>query len=232
MFWLASYPRSGNSFLRIVLRNRYGLPSPDPEDPNDAILALQYSTILHPNDRDGATPSGVMGVKTHGLPGADNHPAVYIVRDGRDALVSYAHFALTYSYNFAPADITTEQVRQMIGNLIRESRSNYGTWAENVRAWFARPNTQTVRFEELVADPEAVGDRVVAKLGLKLSPIAEGVPSFDELNAVNPRFFRQGKRGGWRDVFTPELTELFWKHSRDAMALAGYSTADAPRAAA
>src|SRR5262245_47202585 len=131
MFWLASYPRSGNSFLRIVLRNRFGLPSPDPEDPNDQILALQYSTIIHPNDRDDAAPSGVYGVKTHGLPGADNHPAVYIVRDGRDALVSYAHFALTYSYNFAPADIMTEQVRQMIGNLIRESRSNYGTWAEN-----------------------------------------------------------------------------------------------------
>ena len=55
-FWLASYPRSGNSFLRIVLRNRFGLPSPDPEDPTDAILALQYSTIVHPNDRDSPTP--------------------------------------------------------------------------------------------------------------------------------------------------------------------------------
>ena len=187
---------------------------------------------MHPNDRDAANPAGVIGVKTHGLPGPDNFPAVYIVRDGRDALVSYAHFALTYTFNIPPAEITTDQVRQSIRNLITEERSAYGTWAQNVRAWFSRPNTQTVKFEELVARPEEIADEIVAKLGLKLSPITEGVPTFDELNAVNPRFFRQGKRGGWRDVFTPELIDLFWKHSRDAMELAGYSTADSPRAAA
>jgi hypothetical protein len=214
-----------------VLRNRFGLPSPDPEDPTDAILALQYSTIVHPNDRDTDT-AGVIGVKTHGLPGPDNHPAVYIVRDGRDALVSYAHFALTYTYNVPPAEITTDQVRQTIRSLITEERAKYGTWAENVNAWFARPNTETVKFEDLVTRPEEIADQIVAKLGLGLKPITEGVPSFDELNAVNPKFFRQGKRGGWREVFTPDLSEPFWKHNRDAMELAGYSTADATRAAA
>lgn len=231
-FWLASYPRSGNSFLRIVLRNRFGLPSPDPEDPTDAILALEYSTIIHPNDRDTEAPSNLVGVKTHGLPGTDSNPAVYIVRDGRDALVSYAHFALNYTFHIPPADITTEQVRQTIRNLLREERSTYGSWAENVKAWLARPRTHVVKFEELVAQPEAIADRIVASLGLGLRPITEGVPTFDELNAVNPKFFRKGKRGGWREVFTPELTELFWRQSRDAMKLAGYPIEDATGAAA
>ena len=230
-FWLASFPRSGNSFLRIVLRNRYGLPSPDPEDPTDAVLALQYSTIIHPNDREAAS-AGALGVKTHRLPGSDTDPAVYIVRDGRDAIVSYAHFAPTYTYNVPPAEITTPQVRQMIGTLMREERSPYGTWAENVAAWFARPNTQMIKFEELVAKPEEVADRVVAGLGLGLSPtVGGGVPTFDELNAVNPRFFRKGARGGWREVFTPELTELFWRYNRAAMELAGYGDGGASRAA-
>lgn len=206
-----------------MLRNRYGLASPDPEDPNDAILALQYSTIIHPNDREAAA-AGAVGIKTHRLPGPDSDPAVYIVRDGRDAMVSYAHFALTYTYNVSPADITTQRVRQMIATLLREDRSPYGTWAQNVTAWLARPKTQVVKFEELVARPEEVAGRVVAGLGLGLRPLEEAVPTFDELNAVNPRFFRKGARGDWREVFTPELTELFWKHNSGAMELAGYGS--------
>src|SRR5437879_528140 len=96
-FLLASYPRSGNTFFRVILSHRYGL-------------------TVH-TDRPPPAEWGKIGLvagageplfyKTHGLPEAgDTRPAVYIVRDGRDALVSYAHFTLAYAQQPEAAEIT------------------------------------------------------------------------------------------------------------------------------
>ena len=82
MIWLASFPRSGNTFFRIILYEVYGIESSAfHRDPNRK-LNLHY-------DRYPV-------VKTHLLPNQlipddSNIPAVYLVRDGRDALVSMAH---------------------------------------------------------------------------------------------------------------------------------------------
>jgi hypothetical protein len=89
IIWIASYPRSGNNFTRNTLERVFGIKThaiyDEPRQPKIDVATARASdeTFL---------------VKTHDLP-IDDSPALYLVRDGRDALVSYAR--LTYvEYTF------------------------------------------------------------------------------------------------------------------------------------
>lgn len=95
--WIASYPRSGNTFMRILLHRLYGATS---------------STIY---DVDGVAPrlgADLVGYKKHSMPYrsmresdtvhfvkthrpcdelvSNEDRAICLVRDGRDAVVSWA----------------------------------------------------------------------------------------------------------------------------------------------
>src|SRR5438270_5605135 len=98
--WIASYPRSGNTFLRIILERVFSLPSysvyySEGGKHRDASAeALQDAPRL-PADwksrvTDSVTAPPVM-IKTHDLP-ADSGPAIFIARDGRAAIHSYYHY--------------------------------------------------------------------------------------------------------------------------------------------
>ena len=83
MIWLASFPRSGSTFLRIVLDQVYGIES-----------STFHREETYPVD---ANYTRFPVVKTHLLPGQlapsdPSIPAVYLVRDGRDCVVSLAHY--------------------------------------------------------------------------------------------------------------------------------------------
>jgi hypothetical protein len=226
--WLASYPRSGNTFFRIILGYQYGLPSADRKAMPPRWEKLWQVDAAHQPSPDPAAPQFV---KTHTLPGGDTDPAVYIVRDGRDSLVSHTHFALTCKGGMAPESVTPGLFRETLRDLILQKHPTRGTWASNVDAWTARPNTAVVRYEDLVADPSGVTRRALDSLGLRLAPVADAIPSFEELQAVDPKFFRRGVRGAHRDEFPADLLDLFWEHNGAAMTRVGYAR-DADRHAA
>ena len=94
--WLASYPRSGNTFLRIVLRHVYGVATYSVYEDDDPVARRKVGTDLvgyrpRPTDRTLMTDGpSVYFVKTHKRRKADGFPAICLVRDGRDAVVSNA----------------------------------------------------------------------------------------------------------------------------------------------
>jgi len=81
MIWLASYPRSGNTFFRIILHEVYGIKS------------VAYTGPFM--EKGDYSPEEYPVIKTHLLPDQlpedDKTPSIYLVRDGRDAIVSMAH---------------------------------------------------------------------------------------------------------------------------------------------
>src|SRR5215468_2125625 len=93
--WLASYPRSGNTFLRIVLHALYGVPTYSIYDDDDPVAQRVGPALVgyrpKPNDRAAmAEADDVYFVKTHKRRKADGYPAICLIRDGRDAVVSHA----------------------------------------------------------------------------------------------------------------------------------------------
>ena len=234
--WLASYPRSGNTFLRILLRHRYAIRSvcTEFERAAPAPRTIRKSAILTPDYASAEDPviAELIGMKTHALPTTSADPALYVVRDGRDSLVSYAHFALTEVKGFELDEITPGLVANKVRDLILFPRLNYGTWSQNVDTWTRRPNTIVIRFEELVARPGPTVDRAIAELGLDLPIVAESIPSFEELHRASGTFFRRGRVGTWTEIFSRELHALFWKHNGAVMERLGYPYGTSLRAAA
>ena len=234
--WLASYPRSGNTFLRILLRHRYAIRSISMEFERTGPVPRTFrkSAVLTPDyaGADDPVVPDVTGVKTHALPANTTDPALYVVRDGRDSLVSYAHFALVHVKGLNPNEITPGQVANKVRELILYPRLNYGTWSQNVDAWIRRPNTTIIRFEELVSRPAEVVDQVIRGLGLDLSIVSDVIPSFEELHRASENFFRRGAIGTWGEILSRELHALFWKHNGAVMERLGYSFGPLLRASA
>lgn len=224
--WLASYPRSGNTLVRMLLDRVYGIPSyagyeekapvthaPRPEF---QMWVSPMPETPGPGKPDG--PDSLRFIKTHGPP-ADDAPAVCIVRDGRDALVSYAH----YLRCFDPA-ASGQPFGEVLSELI-SATDVHCNWSLCVNAWRARGGsapTAWLRYEALVEDPTAAVAGCLARLGLDLKPTGGALPDFAELHRAWPAFFRKGKCGAWREEMSDELHRLFWRRHGAMMEEFGY----------
>lgn len=211
--WLASFPRSGNSFFRRISGHIFGrkIYSIYPEK------ALVNAGELERMKKN----SGIYLVKTHEMP-SDLFPAIYLVRDGRDSLVSFAWFNLTSQED--PHREIAEKV--FIKELSNQIRSNiYGGWSDNVLAWTQRPEQSVlVRFEDLILQPKRVVGNALRCVGLQCQEDeSEKLPSFRELHNQNPYLYRKGKVGGWRTQMPESLHDLFWEKHGTAMEILGYS---------
>jgi len=224
ILWIASYPRSGNTFLRVVLKTAFGLPSDslyaEKSDIPGLMREVREGLVPGRSRSDMARSADLCCVKTHDLPGDDDFPAIYVVRDGRDALVSYAHYALEILEGQpAPSDAA---FLAMLRTLV-STNLHFGGWARNVDAWQSRKGpTQVIRFEDLIVDPIPVVERALAGLGIRSQSTASRLPTFAELRKTSPAFFRVGRVGSHRDEMPEELEELFWSRSAGAMRRHGY----------
>lgn len=225
ILWLASYPRSGNTFLRIILRDCFGLETYSESNDNRDIGATEaLSTIVgHRNYTGGwdkfymqsIQSSELIPIKTHSAP-RDGEKAIYVIRDPFAAIVSHYH----YYANFGRLSMSMEDI--IVG------ATPAGTWGEHARKWRPqeRENTLLIRFEEMVSSPDAVIDSIALFLGKE--PSAVRFRSFEALQSSKPEFFRSGNNKKNSDELTNEQAALITLLNADVMDLFGY----APRASA
>jgi glycosyltransferase involved in cell wall biosynthesis len=231
MIWLASFPRSGNTFFRNILFEVYGLESSTfhqenyPVDPNyDQFQVVKTHLLPHQL-----------------LPADPNIKSVYLVRDGRDCMVSLAH---QRSDIIAPGSDFLENMEAAIH---AAGGSFFGGWGENVSQWIERADI-IIRYEDLVKDPIGQAERLRAILDLP-EPMIDKVPTFEKLKFGTPKygskqhilkdeteqkefsgkFFRKGKSGGWREEMPAQLHELFWRKYGPLMEKMGYGLHDEDR---
>jgi len=97
--WLASYPRSGNTFFRVLMKHLYGIKTYSIY--NDSLFSeIGASEMIGHEDlpasiEELSRSSRLYLIKTHGLP-TDDSPVIYLVRDGRDSIVSYARYIMSF----------------------------------------------------------------------------------------------------------------------------------------
>jgi hypothetical protein len=113
MILLSSFPRSGNTFLRNILFEVYGMESSEFHRMTDQYLDDDFR--IYPF------------VKTHDLPSVLHEfdagiPAVYLVRDGRDSVCSMAHHR---SDLVAPGSDYLQNLKEAI---IATKGSFFGGW--------------------------------------------------------------------------------------------------------
>ncbi len=219
--WLASYPRSGNTFFRVILNSVFNIKTYSIYDDKGDIGADEKTSevVGHeflPENFDiqkARDEKKVYYIKTHELLDNrvdDNDKVIYLIRDGRESTLSFTKHENTFS----------NQKKELIDTIY--GNTFIGSWGEHVKSWDPknRKNTLLVKFETLIKEPikyiEILSDF------LQIKPTGDKIPTFEELKKINPKFFRSGKTNSWEDIYSEEEHISFWLKNYKEMMEYGY----------
>lgn len=224
--FIVGHPRSGNTWVRNLIAGAiYGA------DPQYAPYTLVSDLI--PGDtpyyRRYATP---MFFKSHYPPRPDYRRVIYLIRDGRDVMVSYFH----YIKAMRGQDVDFLNVVQ--GDKVLWPYK----WHEHVEGWLANPygaDIVTIKYEDLKRDTVHELRRLCEFAGFKrdesfLKLIAEKA-SFNSMRQKevlygmgDPRwpkdtfFVRRGEIGSYKDEMPKAIEEVFMRDAENTLRKLGY----------
>lgn len=269
MIWLASYPKSGNTWMRLLLREYFketeqAAPFETKDTasywyqgvcPKPLIACSAVDTTLcrgaamlnmHIGTNNHSDTHPVAVVKTHmvnasfdGLPFF--HPlwckkAVYIVRDPRDIVPSFAdHLGL-------PHEEVVEMMRNETAEIGEPPRvpATLASWSTHVKTWLGvGSNDQEVlkvTYEDMHRSPARELERVLGfydftpdldaiKKAVRLCAfdrLRETQADFSEKSEHSENFFRRGIVGSHKDEVDPELVKQIEEDHRVVMEALGY----------
>lgn len=221
--WLASYPRSGNTLLRTILFQCFGIHSfsdeIDPEIEKRVGLSKNLVTNIghKPLETDweefyenAKFSDERYFIKTHNAP-RDSGKAIYVVRDGRQALISYQKYHQSFLGDHAL------NLMELILGL-----DHYGGWPEHLESWEARENTLLLRYEDMVdASPDTL-NKISEFIDMPVL-LSNWKNPFQSMKGENPEFFRKGMSKWVAPPSWGELIDsLFFLLCGSAMARLGY----------
>ena len=198
IIWLASYPKSGNTWLRFFLYSYYiGIPL-NSGDINEKILDI------HTNPNLENAGNGRIFCKTH-LIKSPNHPSIectagfiYILRHPKDVLLSNLnYFLLTGHSQLDPV--------QFVHDFIRYKGVPYwkslgmGSWPEHVDTWLSANNMRhlVLRYEQIRANPHEQFFRVIEYLDTEVDKkkLDKAIlrSSFENLSRIENKEKKQNK---------------------------------------
>lgn len=224
--FIVGYPRSGHTwFQSLVAGAVFGV---DPEYAHDSLIQDLVPDVEYKQFFKRYGPVGYF--KSHRLPRPEYRRVVYLLRDGRDAMVSYWHFLTALR---GPIDF----LRLVQGEGLAPCH-----WHEHVEQWTANPHKaeiMIVRYEELKADPVSVLarfcafaqlerarvhlERVVEQATFSKARIKEQQQGWD--NTAWPSehaFIRRGEVGSHRDEMPPDVLAAFLQKAGPTLARFGY----------
>ena len=273
--WLASYPKSGNTWMRILLTN-YRSGKDTPADINKLSGGPIASARMWFDEWAGVPAAALDSAAIARL-----RPEIYrcLARDHRERIYMKVHDAWTRTDRgepMFPADVTAgvvyilrnpldlaqscahhwgltveEAVARLCARdftlagtgfqLPEQLAQHLGGWTQHAESWLDAPGLRVhlVRYEDLLADTEAVFGEVVRFCGLPWDPdrlrTAVRFSAFGELQAQERDkgfrerpiaapggFFRQGQSGGWRRELSPGLAAQVMAAHGAAMRRFGY----------
>lgn len=232
--YLVSYPKSGNTWMRYLLA--YAI-WPELESIDLKTMAsyipsvnLDWDNLKMLDIKAPCNNKASRIIKNHfryekGF--LFNNKVIFIVRDGRDALVSYWYFTKQRDN----IDISFSK--------FLETPQPYGPWRDYVIDWMNAPiNKLVVRYEDMLLNPRIILNNVLDFININCSEeiIENAVEkasfkslkkiedekglNIDQLKKVN--FIRKGKTGSWKDIFKEGDIERFNKFHGGPIPELGY----------
>jgi len=227
--FIAGYPKSGNTwFQNLIASVVFGMDGRFVPDTLVQALIPDVHAVRY--YRRYLTPTIF---KTHALPQPEYRRVVYLVRDGRDVMVSYLHHLAAIEKS-APDFL----------NLVETGEGLFPCrWHEHVEAWMANPHGASmirIAYEALKKDPLSELRRFCEFAGIERDEtLLEAVirtnsfevmkqkeRTFGSANLSWPRdkpFVRRGVVGSFKDEMPPAVLDSFMQQSASAMAHLGYS---------
>ena len=225
--FICGYPRSGHTWMQYLISAVvFGVNA---EFASDSLVNdLVTDTYL----RDYYRRYGpVHYFKTHELPRPEFRRIVYLLRDGRDVLVSYHHYES--AIHKRPMDFL---------KMLENNEFFPCPWEQHVQGYLANPykaTILTIRYEDLHADPAAQMRRFRDFLKLPLEDAwidaMTATTVFDKMQKretrlgwENPRwtsadqFVRRGKIGSYKDEMPADVLAAFLRRAGPTLSQCGY----------
>ena len=237
--FLASYPRSGNTWCRVILAH---LLYPDFElGQMDNIN--NYIPAIHKRFPKTSGYSEPRIIKTHEAfhyrMGKKNEELykknIYVVRNVFDVIKSYYHFKKARG-RLEGIDLNEFAQRMAYGMY------GPGLWQEHILGWYGaglhHGKTLLVKYEDLLADPVKEIERMAAFLNIQKTKaecqkIVENsniqkMRKAQDRGAIGriPEFVRSGAERLPNLTFDPKTIQLVYQNNRVAMDLLGYTLAE------
>ena len=233
--FLASYPRSGNTWLRFVLSELLTGASIDFDNVDRFIPEMKWHGSAVP-----ILPGPGRLIKTHEHYRKEYKRAIYIVRDARDvALSAYARSG--------QIGIVDQDFDAFLPSFLQGRANPYGAWDRHLRSWLDGPLAKAgkllvIKFEDLRRAPETAVSRMVEFVGVPMTPekvrAALANNSVDQMRikeeksrklyrstTEDGRFVRKGAVQGWRAVLTPAQLQMFEQYAGPELSRMGYPSA-------
>lgn len=233
--FLASYPRSGNTWVRFLLceiltNNEAGFRSSESTIPDLHLL----------NELPSVLPGGGRFLRTHEQYRTLYRKAIYCVRDPRDVVIS--------NYEFERASEHGRSLDEFVESSVRGKVNAWGRWGTHVSGWLDSPlaesdNLLVVRYEDMRSDAERELSKMVAFLGLSVDPVrirrAVANNSVQSMRQKEDQHFgrspqegngyESGRRvhigsvGRWQQRLSAEQVDLIEQHAGELMERLGYT---------
>lgn len=236
--FIASYPKSGNTWLRHVLTHALTGIETQWKSP---FLEYSIRVGLH-HDLIPVLPNDGRMIKTHEPYRDAYRRTVLMVRDPRDVAVSQFHYNRQFSPRAVFRDCTFDTFLDLF---LKGWASVYGDWGTHTRSWNQAINenrVSVIRYEDMKKDPRASLDQALDFLGFDVDSDLRAA-AINDNSAIRMRekelkwretlrddkpdeskrtFVRKAKSGGYSEFFTPELEEKLIDRFGDEMRRHGY----------
>jgi len=226
--FVVGYPKSGNTWVQNLIAGAvYGV---DLELTPDS-LVQELIPDVHSKKVYKRYSSPVF-FKSHAGPDPQYRRVIYLLRDGRDVMVSYYHYLRALKRD--PIDLL--ELVQMRKGLFPCQ------WHEHVQRWLANPHQAEmliVKYEDLKRNPmqELLRICAFADFTRSASALEHAIrkASFAAMqkreialgweNARWPKdklFVRRGEVGSYRDEMPPEVQKVFLREAKVVLQQTGY----------
>lgn len=143
--YLASYPRSGNTWMKFVFADLVSHREISFNNADEVIPTVGEHASKRGDLRDGGRL-----LKTHEPFRGEYRRAIYILRDPRDVALSYQRYFEGFGISFGSTD---EFAKKFMAGLV----GSYGSWMDHLESWFkARAEGAEIMplfYENLISDP-------------------------------------------------------------------------------
>ncbi|MCB0862225.1 MAG: sulfotransferase domain-containing protein [Solirubrobacterales bacterium] len=217
--YLASYPRSGNTWMKFVFADLVSRREISFSNADEVIPTVGEHASKRGDLRDGGRL-----LKTHEPFRGEYRRAIYILRDPRDVALSYQRYFEGFGVSFESTDeFATKFMAGLVGS--------YGSWMDHVESWFeARSRGAEILplfYESLIRDPESLVAEAASFAGVETTAPeiaravarnsaermrqkeAESASYFSDVgwNNRSVSFVGQASSGGWKGQLSSRTLE-------------------------
>jgi hypothetical protein len=236
--FIASYPRSGSTWLRFLL---YDVITKHNNEFRKLDTDIPYIGSHH--DAPAFLQNAGRLIKTHEHYREEYRRAIYILRDPRDVLISNFFF-----YN-KPA-LPGVGIHEFTARFLKGKVNPYGQWNKHVYGWLNSPlelghQLLLLRYEDLYMNPQFEIARILNFLNIERDSTAiqaaianNGIATMREKENRDRgcaeersqwgRLVRRGQVGAWRELLDRSDLALVEELYSDALRHCGYVLSQAP----